>query len=313
MVSPVYTNFSSGSGQTMSSYTSYSVDPLPPNQANTALHWAVDVFDGSYATTRYRAEYQSVERSKCSGELTLDALEAVSSTGFRQAMQMSFDEDRLWVRLYYRPEDYRAIVLIMTQDAYGRPLCYSERITKLKIVREGSLLKLCRVRQGSERHTMWARLNFILHERMVLFYNTFVAMKHQDPGGIAHQVLLENFQLEKCDGGEKPLFAGEIRHDGMRHILRIFRDSASKVLRLEASALRGPHKDVPIWTAFVTKYAYDPDWPEYQGNGVIDLAKLEPSVFIASYMPPEGRRGNAILPFASDRGVYNCFLGFLHY
>ena len=288
----------------MSSYTSYSNDPQFPDQPVSSVHWAADVFDGGYATTRYKAEFQSVERSKCDGELALDALEAIASTGFRQAMQLSFDEDRLWVRLYYRPEDYRAIILIMAQDAYGRPLHYSERLAKLKIVRDGSLLKLCRVRSGSERHIMWARLNFVLHERMVLFYNTFVAMKHQDTGGIAHRILIEDFQLEKCNSGEKPLFTGEIRHGEMRHILRIFRDSASKVVRLEASALRGPHKDVPIWTAFVTKYAYDPDWPEYQRDGVVDLAKLEPSVFISNYEPPVGRRGNAILPFASDRGMF---------
>lgn len=287
----------------MSSYTSYSNDPHFPSQPVPSVHWAVDVFDGSYAMTRYKAEYQSVERSKCSGNLALDALDAIDSTGFRQAMQMSFDEDRLWVRLYYRPDDYRAIILIMAQDAYGRPLYYSERLAKLKIIRDGSLLKLCRVHHGSDRHTMWARLNFVLHEGMVLLYNTFVAMKHQDRGGIAHRILVEDYQLEKCDGGEKPLFAGEIQHGDMRHILRIFRDSASNVIRLEASALRGPRKDVPIWTSFVTKYAYDPDWAEYLGNGTIGLAKLKSYVFISGYEPPVDRRGDAILPFASDRGM----------
>ena len=160
----------------MSSYTSFSNDPNFPNQSVVADHWAIDVFDGSYATTRYNAEHQSVDRSKCYGDLALDALEAIASTGFRKAMQMSFDDDRVWIQLHYRPDDYRAIILVMTQDAYGRPLYYSERLAKLKIIRDKSLLNLCKVRHGSERHTLWARLNFILHERMVLFYDTFVAM-----------------------------------------------------------------------------------------------------------------------------------------
>lgn len=305
-VSPIYSNFSSGSSQTMSSYTSYSSDPYFGGQTISSSHWALEVFDGSCPRTRYKAEYQSIEHSKCYGDVAPDALEALASTGYQQAVQMAFDEDRLWVRLYYRSADARSIILVMTQDAYGQPLRYSEKLTKLKIVREGSLLKLCKVRHGSERHTMWARLNFILHERMVLFYNTFLAMKHQDQGGIAHRILVEHFQLE-CEGGEKTLFAGEIRHGEMRHALRIIRDSASRVVRIEASALRGPRKDVPIWTAFVTRYAYDPDWPAYEGGRNVSVASFnpEPSVFISGYQPPVNRQGDPLLPFATSQGTRN--------
>lgn len=301
LVSPLYSTFSSGSSQTMSSHTSHSSDPYFSTQPGLPLHWAEDVFDGSYSTTRYKLECQSIEESTCTGELALDALEAIASTGFQRAVQLPFDENRLCVRLYYRPGDYRAIILIMAHDAYGQPLYYSERLAKLKIVREGSVLILCRVRYGSEKHIIWARLNFILHERMVLFYNTFIAMKHQDQGGIAHGILIENYSLENCDNGERVIFTGEIRHHDMRHLLRLVRDSASKVVRLEASPLRGQKKTVPIWTAFVTRYAYDPDWPEYKANGIVALAKLKTSVFIHGYEPPVDRRGNAILPFASDR------------
>ncbi|CAK1360500.1 unnamed protein product [Cercospora beticola] len=301
LVSPIFSTFSSGSSQTMSSHTSYSSNPYFPGQSASAPHWAQSVFDGSSPTSRYKSEYQSLDRSKCYGDPAPEALEAIATTGFQQAMQLSFDEDRTWVRLYYRPEDFRAIILIMALDAYGQPLHYSERLTKLKIIREGSLLKLCRVRHGSERHTLWARLNFFLHERMVLFYNTFVAMKHQDHEGIAHRILLEDLPLEKCEGGEKMLFAGEIRHGEMRHALQIIRDSASKVVRIEASPLRGPRAGVPIWTAFVTKYIWDADWAELQGNGLVGLAKLspEPSVFISGYLPPVNARGEPVLPFAT--------------
>ncbi|KAM3421064.1 hypothetical protein BST61_g1479 [Cercospora zeina] len=305
VVSPIFSNFSSGSSQTMSSHTSYSSNPYFPAQSTTAVHWAQTVFDGSCPTNRYKNEYQSLDRSKCTGDLDPDALSALATTGFHQALQLSFDEDRLWVRLYYHPSDHRAIILIMTRDALGQPLHYTERLTKLKIIREASLLKLCRVRHGSQKHTMWARLNFFLHERMVLFHNTFVAMKHQDQTGIPHRILLEDLPLEKCSpsgSGEKMLFAGEIRHGEMRHALAILRDSASNVVRIEASALRGPKRGVPIWTAFVTKYAYDPDWAQLEEGGIVSLIKLnpEPAVFVEGYTPPVSiSKGEWVLPFAS--------------
>ncbi|KAF2209603.1 hypothetical protein CERZMDRAFT_46823 [Cercospora zeae-maydis SCOH1-5] len=316
VVSPIFSTFSSGSSQTMSSQTSYSSNPYFPAQSATTVHWAQTVFDGSCPTNRYKNEYQSLDRSKCTGDLALDALEALATTGFHQALQLSFDEDRLWVRLYCRPSDSCAIILIMTRDAFGQPLHYTELLTKLKIIREGSLLKLCRVRHGSQKHTMWARLNFFLHERMVLFYSTFVAMKHQDHNGIPHRILLEDLPLINCSsrsgsGGEKLLFAGEIRHGDMRHALHILRDSASKVVRIEASALRGRRKGVPIWTAFVTKYAYDPDWAQLEavsgsGGGLVSLISLkpEPAVFVAGYAPPINSRGETVLPFATRDGEF---------
>ena len=74
-----------------------------------------------------------------------------------------FDREQLWVRLYWRPPDRRARILIMTKDAYRRDLHYCTPLNNLKIVRDKSCLQLCRARRDG-RYQLWARLNFLLYE-----------------------------------------------------------------------------------------------------------------------------------------------------
>ena len=142
---------------------------------------------------------------------------------------------------------------------------------------------------------------------MVLFYSTFVAMKRQDMRDIAHAYLVDVMVLDENDEGEERLFGGQIQHDNMLHALRLFRDRRSGVVRLEASALRGPKKDVPIWTAFVTRYAAKNDlhWAAFEGRGVVSLAALRPAptVFIAGYKPPKNPAGDYMLPFTTKEGM----------
>ncbi len=140
---------------------------------------------------------------------------------------------------------------------------------------------------------------------MVLVYCTLVAMKRQDHRGVAHPMLLDAFELNTSDGlGERECFAGAIEHGDMRHALRLFRDRASGGVRLEASAKRGPMQDVPIWTAFVTKYADDRDWPQYEGRGVVSLAAVKPPpyVFLPQYEPARNRAGEYVLQFTTSEG-----------
>lgn len=140
---------------------------------------------------------------------------------------------------------------------------------------------------------------------MVLFYCTFVAMKCQDRREAPHEDLLDTFEL-KGPEGEEILFGGQIKDGDLRHALRVFRDRASGVYRLEVSALRGPMKDVPLWTAFVTRYSQDPDWAFLEGESVVSLAALRPPpyVFLAGYEPPKNKRGEYILQFAATDGMY---------
>ncbi|KAF2167111.1 hypothetical protein M409DRAFT_66175 [Zasmidium cellare ATCC 36951] len=298
---PISPLFSSGSSQTMSSsQTSYSSETYIPTTPGPLVHWSENIFDGRHPTTPYRQPFQLLERSSCHGDADPMCLQHLVRDGFQRALQLSFDEERFWVRLYWRPTDFRARILIMTADVHGQQLHFCQPLTNLKVIRKGSSLQLCRFRREG-RYTLWARLNFIFHERMVLFYSTFVAMKRQDQRGVGIRQLVDDAELIS-DAGEQELFAGEMRHGQMYHALRIFRDNASGAVRLEASALRGSKKDVPIWTAFVTKYAYDPDWAHFEGNGVVSLIAIRPPpyVFILRYEPPRNSLGAYVLPFTSN-------------
>lgn len=143
---------------------------------------------------------------------------------------------------------------------------------------------------------------------MVLFYCAFVAMKRQDGREVADESLLDDRELTTDDGnGEVVQFGGKIRHGELLHALRLFQDRASGVVRLEASALRGPMKDVPLWTAFVTKYVGDADWAQFERGGVVSFAAIRPPpyIFLAGYQPPKNDRDEYILQFTTIEGMPN--------
>lgn len=143
---------------------------------------------------------------------------------------------------------------------------------------------------------------------MVLFYCTFVAMKRQDSRGLDHVDLLDEFELEGKpeDPYEEPLFGSIVKDGRMQHNLRLYQDGASGVVRLEASAHSGPMENVPLWTAFVTRYAKQGDiaWASYVGDGIVNLAAIRPPpyVFLGSYGPPKNNLDEYLLHFISDRG-----------
>lgn len=302
-ISPMSPIFSDSSRTFSSSQTSYSSETYIPTTPVPLIHWSENIFDGRHPTTPYRQQFQAMERTSCHGSADPVSLQHLVRDGFQPAVQLSFDEERFLVRLYWRPSDFRARILLMTTDMHGQQLHFCQPLTTLKVIRKGSTLQLCRARRGDGRYSLWARLNFMFHERMVLFYSTFVAMKRQDQRGVAHGELVDTLELIG-DSGEQELFAGQMKHGEMFHALRLFRDNASGAVRLEASALRGSKKDVPIWTAFVTKYAYDPDWAHFEGNGVVSLIAIRPPpyVFILRYEPPKNALGAYVLPFTTDEG-----------
>jgi len=208
----------------------------------------------------------------------------------------------------------------MTKDNRGQDLHYCMPLVNLKIIRDRSSLQLCRARRTGQ-YALWARLNFAIYESrslaytylpfdkrlqpsgMVLFYCTFVAMKHQDERSVPHDNLLDHLELGN-DDGEAEIFGGQIKHGELRHALRLFKDRSSGVVRLEACALRGPKKDVPLWTAFITKYKHDPDWAYYEGGGLVTLAAVRPPpyVFVAGYEPLRRDRDELMLQFTTSDG-----------
>ncbi|KAK0977405.1 hypothetical protein LTR91_013318 [Friedmanniomyces endolithicus] len=295
--SPTFT--SSSSTTLRSSQTSYSNEHA---LSGPTVHWAQHIFTGTNPVTPFRHCIE--DQSECYGFIDLTSIPRTAQDGFVLALELPFDSERLWLRVYWRPTDDRTRVLIMTKASNGLDRHYCVPLLSLKIIRHQTCLKLCRARQDG-RYDLWAKLNFATYERMVLVYCTLAAMKRQDHRGVSHPMLLDAFELSTRDGlGERECFAGAIEHGDMRHALRLFRDRASGGVRLEASAKRGPMQDVPIWTAFVTKYADDRDWPQYEGRGMISLAAVRPApyVFLPRYEPARNRAGEYVLQFTTSEG-----------
>lgn len=68
------------------------------------------------------------------------------------------------VRLYFKPANSRAYILLATKDRHGRERQYAEPLTELKVIRDGSILQLCKVGRASS-FECWAKLNFYIYER----------------------------------------------------------------------------------------------------------------------------------------------------
>jgi len=130
---------------------------------------------------------------------------------------------------------------------------------------------------------------------MALFYSAFVAMKKQDQQP-SSSGMDDFFSKEKIE------FAGEIEDDHYLHALRVLKDKDTKCVRLEASARRGPMKNTPIWTAFVTEHVGSRQWMRRFNGRVLELSQLHPYVFCESYQPPRSAVGTFQLRFTSSAG-----------
>jgi len=146
---------------------------------------------------------------------------------------------------------------------------------------------------------------------MVLFYSTFVALKRQDSAGLPTALIEDPRDLE-----EELLFSGTIRDREMFHVLRLLQDRGSGVLRLEARSYRGDRDEVPIWTAFLTKYKdnRDRDIFNLESRGVVSMIcpKPKPYIFVPEYGLPLMSDGNFALQFVKRDGEWASFI-FYHY
>ena len=108
---------------------------------------------------------------------------------------------------------------------------------------------------------------------LVLFYCCFEALKARNRGKNA-------ISIGGCKvPGEENVFQGIIldRRVGTA-ILRVFKDTASPGVRLQASDVSN---ELPVWTAFVTHTIYSPTWMTMTGPSRILLAELERLVFLS--------------------------------
>ncbi|KAF2828710.1 hypothetical protein CC86DRAFT_196799 [Ophiobolus disseminans] len=285
--SPTYSSASSHA------YSNHSTDSGEP-----VAHWAMKIFDGRHTSTQFRT---LGDPTVCLGRDEPRVIEMLDDDGFEKVLELPFEVNDVVVRLYWRSEDARARILFLTMDSSGRRMRYCFPLTGLKLLRTENSLQLCRVNRKDGRLDLWGKLRFTLYERMVLFYCTAVAMKHQDQAGIADG-LEDDFDNRESERIE---FSGEIQDTPYRHAFRIYKDKDSGCVRFEVTPRRGPLKTVPIWTAFVTKYIGHRSWMKRVGAATIQLNDFHPYVFCDGYKLPKGQTGKYQLTFSEPEDARN--------
>jgi hypothetical protein len=222
-------------------------------------------------------------------------------------MHSTFIDNDSTVAFYYRPHDQRARMLFSSVDSRGRENIHSVPLTSLTVIRDHSILTLCRASSRDGALKRWANLKFIHYERLVLFYSTFIALKRQDLNETP-ELLIDN-PAEKQ--GETEHYGGVIRDNHKLHALRLFECPGSGAFRLEARPYRGGRDEVPIWTAFLTKYLQqcDPIFSLEADKVTVTMIRLRPApfVFVSEYRLPQTQDGDYVLRFDNRDGEFNLF------
>ncbi|KAL8966946.1 MAG: hypothetical protein Q9197_005698 [Variospora fuerteventurae] len=99
---------------------------------------------------------------------------------YDKILELPFEDGDLRVRLYHRNSDQRARIhcRLSRNGRAQRQTCLP--LTSLRIQRNASTLKLCRVDSSGHAKELWACLRFPSYERLVLFYCAFLALRSED-------------------------------------------------------------------------------------------------------------------------------------
>lgn len=175
---------------------------------------------------------------------------------------------------------------------------------------------------------------------MVIFFCTFLALRSQDSGRPVDDI--KDYELDE----EEEIFGGQVNpfkrllsqfvcvywlwacsqiiDDGYLHALRIYRDTVSGAVRLQASIHKGEMKRcvlacyvmtcallivlclvslrAPVWTAFITHHISSSAWLRRPEPKTIYVRELRRAIFSSEYAPPKTQRGEHILQFTSRSG-----------
>ncbi|KAL3493648.1 hypothetical protein BJX62DRAFT_71212 [Aspergillus germanicus] len=262
----------------------------------SADHWASRVFYGPRTATRIPGRGQE---SRCYGDTQTGLKSWLLDEGFEEVLQLAFPSPPgspdFRVFFYLREDDHRSRI-VCKAPRRGQPSEYfCLPLNMLEIVRnQPSCLQLCRRRRGGTELVMWANLKFSTIEDMVIFYCTFLALRSQDSGRPVEQI--RDYELTH----EEELFGSPILDDDYMHALRVYRDTKTGAVRLQASVHKGEMKRSPVWTAFITEQVKTHGWIRMIGPKVILLRELRQTIFTSSdYTPPKTNRGQHRLEFDS--------------
>ncbi|OJJ85534.1 uncharacterized protein ASPGLDRAFT_65522 [Aspergillus glaucus CBS 516.65] len=274
--------------QTSSSGTQSTLD-------TAADHWAKEVFLDQHTTTPLP---NVGETSKCLGDPNPGLKRWLRDEGYEELFQLAFTGDSdLRVYMFFREDDHRARIMCKGPRSSRPSPYFCMPLNLLEAYRNGSCLELRRRRRGVAGE-VWANLKFSTIERMVLFFCTFLAMRSQDCGRPVARI--RDYELDD----EVELYGGQIIDDNYLHALRIYQDTITGAVRLQASVHKGEMDRSPVWTAFITDHIKEHimtrAWIRRSQTDpkAVFLRELHPSVFaFMDYNPQVTARGEHILRF----------------
>ncbi|CAG8045750.1 unnamed protein product, partial [Penicillium nalgiovense] len=255
-------------------------------------HWAKDTFGSSSTSTPLPSVR---ERSHCRGEAYPGIKQSIKDKGFEELLQLQTD---MRVSFYLRRSDHRVRILCKEPHRTGPSDYYCLPLNLLEILRDGSCLRLCRRRNRGTELVLWTQLKFTTLEDLVLFHNTFLALRSQDAGHPIEKIV--DHELAH----ERELFGGTIREDGYTHALRIYKDRVTGAIRLQSSVHESEMKHTPVWTAFVTHNLGKRSWLKPYDSRTVIMRDIKPVIFMSmdDYNPPQTAQGHHLLEFEKPRG-----------
>ncbi|CAP91970.1 Pc13g09010 [Penicillium rubens Wisconsin 54-1255] len=262
-------------------------------------HWAKDTFGSSSTSTPLPSVR---ERSHCRGEPYPGIKQSIKDKGFEELLQLQSlnDETDMRVSFYLRRSDHRVRILCKEPHRTGPSDYYCLPLNLLEILRDGSCLRLCRRRNRGTELVLWTQLKFTTLEDLVLFHNTFLALRSQDAGHPIGEIL--DHELAH----ERERFGATIREDGYTHALRIYKDRLTGAIRLQSSVHDGEMKHTPVWTAFVTHNLGKRSWLKSYDSRTVIVRDIKPVIFMSmdDYNPPQTSQGHHVLEFEKPRGKW---------
>ncbi|KAJ5155555.1 hypothetical protein N7492_008358 [Penicillium capsulatum] len=264
-------------------------------------HWIKDVFTGYDTETPLPP---SREKAGCFDDPHTNIKQVLREQGFERILQLAFnDAMEMTVYFYLREKDHRARIVCKVPHPTRPSEYYCLPLNMLEIIRSGSCLQLCRRRNGGSELVLWATLKFTDIESMVVFFCSFLALRSQDAGKPV--VNIRDHELE----GEDELYGGQIIDDDYPHALRVYQDTITGAVRLQASVHLSDMDRTPVWTAFVTPHLGRRGWLRLSGPKTVVVRDLNPIIMMSAddYNPPQLETGEHVLKFTS-RGDADAFL-----
>ncbi|EKV05998.1 hypothetical protein PDIG_81950 [Penicillium digitatum PHI26] len=101
---------------------------------------------------------------------------------------------------------------------------------------------------------------------------------------------------------QRLMFARTITDDDYVHALRVYKDTVTGAVRLQASVYLGDMNHTPVWTAFVTHNLGKRKWLKLYDSKTVIMRDTKPVVFISmdEYTPLQTSQGHHVLEFTSS-------------